>query len=1418
MTSFLDFDFFGNNFHSISNKTKRQRRGRTCRFEELEGREMLSVTPWSLTDDYADGLFETSENVPFFENNQAAEISGPLLPLGADDLAIPANFRVTGSTITSISLTWDSTGASSYEIRYKIRGAADWQTPTWTGTGTMATISSLNTDTEYEFQIRAVYGGQSHMSDYSNYSTPSIFGRAVGPRPDLVASDGGSVPSSVYKGSTFSVTSAQIHNIGESASGNYTVTFYALTSSSASVTSGINIGSVSMGNLAVDASTTAVANNLSTTSLNAGTSYYIGWYITGVNGEIDTSNNAGRSQTMVRIENAPTPADLAASNGGSLTPNVVDKGDSFTVTTGTIQNIGGAPSGAYIVTFYASTSESTLFTSGFNLGAVVMDDLAANGTATATRSLSAASLTAGTYYIGWRITGVHGETNTTNNTARCTAQLTVLGEVVPKPDLTASNGGSITPGSVVKGNMFSVTTGTIQNVGDAASGNYTITYYAAANESTLFTSGINLGSFNMNDLGAGASTTDMRNLSTALLDVGSYYIGWRITNVNGESNTENNMARSTTLLTVTEGFVPDLATSNGGTVTTPVLPEMVNKYYGETFSITTAQIKNIGEADSGDYTVTFYAYALTDSTSLFTSKIEIGSVGMTSLGVDQTDTATINVSSDLLTNGFYFVGWTIMDVSGEVSLGNNSGYHLTPLRVVTAEYNGSGGCVGGTPDLETSNGGIVTPYPVEQGSPLSVASEAIRNIGDSTFGGYIVTFYASPEYETLFTSGTIIGFRFMDDLVADGTTVASLDNISTALLDADSSYYIGWRVSGVINEVNLENNTGYHKDAAKLDAPTLTKIEKIGSRMVRVEWTQGADNVGNIFGYEIEYSTDNFATISGSEFVGPATTSFILEGLDKNTTYYIRVVAISNNTTLDNSDPSNVLNTGTQKIGLDTPEWYDGTGGGYGEGSESSCSLAWWAVEDATDYEVWIKIEERWALWVGGEILENSKGSWNTWDGTPLPRGTLLTATITGLPANGNYEFKLRATTDDDKSAFTSSRYCTTIAKENPTVAAKPKVSVVKGTTIGSITLKITTSGKGTKVEQNAESFLVSVKDKNGIEVGWYLVNAAEVTDRKDNIIGSKNAVPLVASDFDPPEGLIASSQGLNPAAKYTFTVQSVNKDGYGKLTTNMSEDKPAETTKTATTTKYTAVKGLKVDKIVSKPTLTSLTLQWNKVGFMPETNRIEIKVTPLGKSAMTIALKKIAGEWFVVGRVDGISTDYHPNFTVTNIDPERLTKPNAKTYVFAITIEGLLPSTKYGIALQCFADSVDESITSGKAKWLGVKDNWLGQSMTAKTSVSTQKYVAVKGLKSTRTEGNITLTWKAHPNLATTGYEVYWGDTKGNPLSEIQLVSGRDNTKDIAVTVTSPGSGKQTLYVRAVGKENGILVKSLTAKVKVTL
>ena len=90
------FDFshlFGNNFNTKHNKNKRKT-GRTCRFEELESREMLSVTPWTLAD---------YDEVPIMEAGSATTWSDRIDP--ANDPVAPAIACAPGFHSTSPALT-----------------------------------------------------------------------------------------------------------------------------------------------------------------------------------------------------------------------------------------------------------------------------------------------------------------------------------------------------------------------------------------------------------------------------------------------------------------------------------------------------------------------------------------------------------------------------------------------------------------------------------------------------------------------------------------------------------------------------------------------------------------------------------------------------------------------------------------------------------------------------------------------------------------------------------------------------------------------------------------------------------------------------------------------------------------------------------------------------------------------------------------------------------------------------------------------------------------------------------------------------------------------------------------------------------------------------------------------------------------
>ena len=88
MTKFDFSHFFGNNNFASKKRAKKQRQGRTCRIEELEGREMLSVTPWSLVNDYLHDDEMSGEHTPTDEYQMYVEgLTSPALAQNTPALA-----------------------------------------------------------------------------------------------------------------------------------------------------------------------------------------------------------------------------------------------------------------------------------------------------------------------------------------------------------------------------------------------------------------------------------------------------------------------------------------------------------------------------------------------------------------------------------------------------------------------------------------------------------------------------------------------------------------------------------------------------------------------------------------------------------------------------------------------------------------------------------------------------------------------------------------------------------------------------------------------------------------------------------------------------------------------------------------------------------------------------------------------------------------------------------------------------------------------------------------------------------------------------------------------------------------------------------------------------------------------------------
>ena len=361
--------------------------------------------------------------------------------------------------------------------------------------------------------------------------------------------------------------------------------------------------------------------------------------------------------------------------GGSVS---TISGGKFTLSNVTIKNVGNgdAPAG-FRIDFYASTdtsittADTLLFAGTTNAGLEAGESITFG-----VPDISVEGLIAGqSYYIGWIVSDVNGETVTSNNTAYCSSKITVPIPALA-PDITATVGGNVTTPS---GGKFTLSNVTIKNVGngDAPAG-FKVNVYAST-DTSITTADTLLTTYIVNEaLAVGKSKTvkitDIPFPVEGLAVGGSYYIGWIVSDVAGEAVLDNNAAYCKTQLTVP---APDLAASNGGTVTTPSSFKLTLK---------TGTIRNAGKGDApAGFRINVYA---STDTSITTDDILLTSHTVTeALAAGKSETFTIEgISTDKLAVGQYYIGWIIDNVSGESVLTNNKAYCTTKLKVTQQKW------------------------------------------------------------------------------------------------------------------------------------------------------------------------------------------------------------------------------------------------------------------------------------------------------------------------------------------------------------------------------------------------------------------------------------------------------------------------------------------------------------------------------------------------------------------------------------------------------------------------------------------------------------------------------------------------------------------------------------------------------------
>ena len=459
-----------------------------------------------------------------------------------------------------------------------------------------------------------------------------------------------------------------------------------------------------------------------------------------------------------------------------------------------------------------------------------------------------------------------------------------------------------------------------------------------------------------------------------------------------------------------------------------------------------------------------------------------------------------------------------------------------------------------------------------------------------------------------------------------------------------------------------------------------------------------------------------------------------------NATYY-RLTLLTNEVTSSVATAPNILSV-TKKAGNTvavTLSWESGT-------------LNW-----GTGYEIQFSVDggKTWAFWTNGST-------------TAYTGGTSLD--LTNLSAS-NYQFRVRSVKVDGGNIVDASDWSVvkteTLTALNDTVATKlKKVTVGKkkqneAPTISTVTLNVVPGNS------NASSYIV---------VGTYKVGKNTVfAEFSYTVVGNKLVI-----------------MGLNAGTKYTFYVAAVNDAG----NTSGSAGKYVNGANQAQ-----AVKDLAKDKAFVKASAKTTKYPANKVKAVPKSaglNFINFTTTPPKKPADMSGYTcetKIVVSYTV--KVNQVKTTYEGTLIEGVLGTNSLkaiVKKRETTWVgehplnnLAASVEGNevttlngLPAsgTKYTVVVSTLASGLNGTV----------------ESATAKSSVSTLKFTAPKKLKYVGVEsGKIKLQWKIDPKISAfvnlNGYILTPTDGTGIAVTNVSV----DSQTGLATGYFVPQAGVKT-------------------------
>lgn len=279
------------------------------------------------TDDACMNMFTTGQATRMTATLNGTRASlqtslGCVPPTGGGTCGTPSGLASSSVTTTTATISWNAvSGATSYNVQYRVVGAASWISTT--STTASKALTGLTASTNYEFQAQSVCsGGNSSFSSSGTFTTSSISTCSDANEPNETRTAGKTIATNTYIPGLISSTTDNDYFKFTTTSPN---TYIQVTLTNLPADYDLRLYNSSGTTLATSQLGGTSSETIKRNTTSAGTYYLRVW---GYNGAYSTTQcynlrvSTASSAFRVGAENQ-TIGDVAKENGFSIVPNPV---------------------------------------------------------------------------------------------------------------------------------------------------------------------------------------------------------------------------------------------------------------------------------------------------------------------------------------------------------------------------------------------------------------------------------------------------------------------------------------------------------------------------------------------------------------------------------------------------------------------------------------------------------------------------------------------------------------------------------------------------------------------------------------------------------------------------------------------------------------------------------------------------------------------------------------------------------------------------------------------------------------------------------------------------------------------------------------------------------------------------------------